>query len=228
MSPPRRCRRARGRRARRVVAHHGRAARRSPACARRCRRVSARPSHSSTCSMPWNSATSVPGWICRCRSAHRAVSVRRGSTTIHLQCRVARARASSIRRNRIGCAQAVLRAGDEEHSRVVEVLVAGTAARRRRASACSRRPPSDMHRRELVSMLLVPISALGELVEDVVVLGQQLARDVEADRVGAVLAYDARRSARRRGRARRPSAIALRRVAARGAPQRRQQRASAA
>jgi hypothetical protein len=39
-------------------------------------------SHSITCSIAWKSATSVPGRIARCRSAKRAVSVRRGSTTI--------------------------------------------------------------------------------------------------------------------------------------------------
>ncbi|MEY4910331.1 MAG: hypothetical protein RL260_4049 [Pseudomonadota bacterium] len=65
------------------------------------------PSHSMTCSMPWYSATSVPGWICRNRSAVSAVSVRRTSTTIQRWSGLA-LRASSSRRNRIGCAQAVL------------------------------------------------------------------------------------------------------------------------
>ena len=40
-------------------------------------------------------------------------------------------------------------------------------------------------------MLLVPIESLGELVEDVVVLRQQLARNIEADGIRAVLADDA-------------------------------------
>ena len=48
-----------------------------------------------------------------------------------------------------------------------------------------------MHSRELVSTLLVPISAR-EFVEDVVVLGQQLARQIQAHRVGAVRAHGAR------------------------------------
>ncbi len=55
------------------------------------------------CSMPLNSATSVPGWIGRCRSAIAAVSVRRGSTTIQRTCG-SRARASSSRRNSTGWA----------------------------------------------------------------------------------------------------------------------------
>jgi hypothetical protein len=46
-----------------------------------------------------------------------------------------------------------------------------------------------MHSRELESMLLVPTSAR-QLVEDVVVLGQELPGDVESHRVGAVRADD--------------------------------------
>jgi hypothetical protein len=60
------------------------------------------------CSMPWNSITSVPGWIGRYRSAISAVSVRRGSQKMIFICRPFAALASSMRRNRIGCAQAVL------------------------------------------------------------------------------------------------------------------------
>ncbi len=68
---------------------------------------SAKPSHSIRCSSPCASATSLPGRICRCRSAIAAVSVRRGSTTIHF-CVGRAAFASSRRRHRIGCAQARL------------------------------------------------------------------------------------------------------------------------
>ena len=151
--------------------------------------ASARPSHSSRCAMPWASVMSVPGWICRCRSAIAAVSVRRGSTTIHF-CSGLRGRASSSRRIRIGCAHADVAAGDEHRARVVEVFIAGRrrvgterqlVARHRRAHAQSR----------------VGVDVVGadqctrELVEDVVVLGQQLAGQIQAHRVGAVVAHGA-------------------------------------
>ena len=42
------------------------------------------PSLIATCSSPFASAPSVPGVSCRCRSALRAVIVRRGSETISL------------------------------------------------------------------------------------------------------------------------------------------------
>ncbi len=57
--------------------------------------------------MPWQSMTSVPGRMGRCRSAIAAVSVRRGSATMIFMPGFA-ARASSMRRMRMGCAQAVL------------------------------------------------------------------------------------------------------------------------
>ncbi len=65
------------------------------------------PSQMIACSMPLNSAISVPGRICRCRSASSAVSVRRGSTTMVFCCGRC-SRAASMRRNRMGCAQAGL------------------------------------------------------------------------------------------------------------------------
>ena len=69
--------------------------------------LSSSPSHSSTCSMPLNSATSVPGRIAKCRSAELAVSVLRGSTTIIFKSGL-RFFASSIRLKIIGWAKAVL------------------------------------------------------------------------------------------------------------------------
>ncbi len=73
------------------------------------------PSHSMTCNMPLNSITSVPGSRARCRSAAAAVSVRRGSQQTILSRGLA-ARASSIRRNSTGCAQAVLLPAMKMHS----------------------------------------------------------------------------------------------------------------
>ena len=57
--------------------------------------------------MALKSATSVPGLSARCRSAARAVTVARGSTTMSLSCGFF-ARASSMRRQSTGCAKAVL------------------------------------------------------------------------------------------------------------------------
>ena len=57
--------------------------------------------------MPWNSITSLPGWMGKNRSAMSAVSVRRGSATMTFMPGLA-ARASSMRRNKMGCAQAAL------------------------------------------------------------------------------------------------------------------------
>ena len=47
-----------------------------------------------------------------------------------------------------------------------------------------------MHRRELVSTLRRADEALGQLVGDVIVLGQQLAGEVEGDRLGPVRRAD--------------------------------------
>ena len=78
-----------------------------PAVCRSMKSASIQPSQIAACSMPWNSAMSLPGLIARCRSANSAVSVRRGSTTMIFICGRA-ARAASMRRNRMGCAHAVL------------------------------------------------------------------------------------------------------------------------
>ncbi len=69
--------------------------------------ISSKPSHSITCSRPLNRATSVPGKMARCKSAERAVSVLRGSTTTIFKLGFL-ALASSIRLKIIGCANAVL------------------------------------------------------------------------------------------------------------------------
>jgi hypothetical protein len=45
-----------------------------------------------------------------------------------------------------------------------------------------------MHRRELVSMFAVPIGPLASLLNDVVVLGEKLAGDVERHESGPCLA----------------------------------------
>ena len=144
--------------------------------------------------MPWNSATSVPGSIARCRSAQSAVAVRRGSTTTIFSAGL-RSFAASMRRNRTGCAHAVFDPAMKRHRRgrcprssrrrvgAERLLVAGDRAR---------------HAQPRVGVDVVGADQpLRELVEDVVVLGQELARDVERDAVRPVLANAARRSDRR-------------------------------
>jgi len=114
-----------------------------------------------------------------------------------------------------------VRSGDEERRRVREVVVAA----RRRVGA-ERRLVAGNRARHAQARVGVDVvgadQALGKLVEDVVVLGQELARDVESDRVGAVRGD-------RRGEAfggevkRRVPADRLRRRAARGTQLRLQQ-----
>ena len=136
--------------------------------------------------MPWNSATSVPGSIARCRSAISAVAVRRGSTTMIFSAGL-RAFAASMRRNSTGCAHAAFEPAMKMQVGVVDVLV----ARRRRIGAQRRLVSGDRARHAQPRIGVDVVGAdetLGELVEDVIVLGQQLARDIERDAVGTVRA----------------------------------------
>ena len=80
-------------------------------------------------------------------------------------------------------------AGDEHRLRVVQVVVAG--GRRVGAERGLVAGHRAAHAQTRVGVEVVGADqALGQLVEDVVVLGEQLAGDVEADRVGAVLPHD--------------------------------------
>ena len=82
-------------------------------------------------------------------------------------------------------------AGDEQAVRLVDVGVAGgrrIGAQRLLVAGDGRR-----HAQPRVGVDVVGADqSLGELVEDVIVLGQQLARDVEGHRIRAVLANDPR------------------------------------
>ncbi len=142
------------------------------------------PSHSMTCSMPLNSATSLPGSSGRCRSANSAVSVRRGSATTTRMPGRARL-ASSMRRNRIGCANAMFEPAMKTRVGVRQVVVArGRRVGAQRQLVAGHRAA---HAQARVGIEVVGADQpLDELVVDVVVLGQPLARAVEADGVGAV------------------------------------------
>ena len=156
--------------------------------------------------MPWNSITSVPGCRGRYRSAMPAVSVRRGSATMIFSAGLAFL-ASSMRRNSTGWANAVLLPTMNRHCAWFDVVVAG----RRRVGAQRELVAGHRaaHAQARVAVDVVGADqALGQLVEDVVVLGQQLAADVEAHGVGAVRLDDAGEPARWPGPAPRPSATA--------------------
>ena len=120
-----------------------------------------------------------------------------------LQRRVARLRVlDAAKQDRVR--ERGVRAGDEERRRVGDVVVAA----RRRVGAERRLVAGDRarHAKARVGVDVVGADqALGELVEDVVVLGKELARDVERDGVGSVRRDASPRNGRRRGRARRPS-----------------------
>ena len=114
------------------------------------------------------------------------------------------ARAASMRRYRIGCAHAVFEPAMKSSVGVVDVLVAC-----RRRVAAERLLVARHRARHAQPRIGVDVvgadEPLGELVEDVVVLGQQLAGHVERDAVGTVLADALRRTGRRPRRARRPT-----------------------
>jgi hypothetical protein len=98
--------------------------------------------------------------------------------------------ASSMRRNRIGMRVRGVRAGDEQDARVRDVVVAGGRCVGAQRELVARHRAAHAQPRVGVDVVRAD-EALGQLVEDVVVLGEQLARDVEADRIGSVLVHDA-------------------------------------
>jgi hypothetical protein len=117
-----------------------------------------------------------------------AVSVRRGSTTMMRRSGLA-ARASSMRRKTIGCATSRVGAGDQQAVGEGDVLVA--AGRRVGAERLLVAGHRRGHAQARVGVDVVGADqALGQLVEDVVVLGQQLPGNVEGDAVRAVRGDD--------------------------------------
>src|SRR5712692_11253726 len=122
-----------------------------------------------TCSIALNKAMSVPGAIGRCRSASAAVSVRRGSTTMIFKDGFA-ARAASMRRYRTGCATAMFEPGDQNALREINVLVAGGRGVRAERRLVTRRRRGHAQPRIGVDVIGAD-EALGELVEDVIILG---------------------------------------------------------
>ncbi len=112
-----------------------------------------------------------------------------------------------------------VRADEDDEVGLVEVLVA--AGHRVGAESA---PVAGDRRRHAQPRIGVDVAradeALHQLVGDVVVLGEELAREVEGDGVGPVLRGDAREALRGRGRAPRPNSRACRRSSGAGAGRR--------
>ena len=144
----------------------------------------------------------------RCRSAPSLVAVRRGSMLTTRTPRSARADLDALVEDRV----APGRIGADQHHEIgkLQVVVAlrhhvgaeGAAVAGDRGGHAQARVGVDVRRAD---------EALGQLVGDVIVLGQQLAREIEGDRLGAVRGADGARGGRRRDRAPRPSSRAGRR-----------------
>ena len=156
------------------------------------------PRASITCSIALSSGRSVPGRTGRCRSAACAVGVARGSATITVAPSAWRSR---IRAPDDRVARRRVRAEQQQAVGEREVGVG-----RRRAVGAERARVAGDRARHAQARVRVDVvraeEALGELVDRVVVLGQQLAGDVERDRVRA----RARRRSRAAGPRRAPSA----------------------
>ena len=176
-----------GARARASTRRRSSARPRRRACGARGSVRSSRPSRSSTCSIAFSSGRSVPGRTGRCRSACSAVGVRRGSATI----RNAPLAADPVPHDRV--AGRGVGAEQEQHVGLVDVGV----GRRRAVGAERARVARDRagHAQARVGVDVVGAEeALGQLVDRVVVLGQQLAGDVERDLVGLDVAAACARS----------------------------------
>ena len=173
-------------------------------CARRRSRGRAMPRVGRCASRPLNSATSLPGRSGRCRSAISHVAVRRGSMTTTLHA----GRAPCARHRCAGRAPGWHQAeiGADQHDEVGELEILVVAGHHVLAEGAL---VAGDRRRHAEPRIGVDVGgadeALHQLVGDVVVLGQQLARDVERDGVGPVLGDGVREASRRPGRAPRPS-----------------------
>ena len=143
------------------------------------------PFSTSRCSSPLSSARSVPGLICRNRSAFSAVAVRRGSTTISFAPALSR---SAIRRNRIGWQSAMFEPMTKNRSvRSKSLVRPGRAVGAERLLVAG---AGAGHAQPRVRLDVDgPQEALGQLVGQVLRLDRHLART--------------RRARPRRGRARR-------------------------
>ena len=144
------------------------------------------PFSTSRCSRPFSSARSVPGLICRNRSAFSAVAVRRGSTTISLapalspvghpqeQDRMAVGHVRADHEKQVGAVEVVVGAGRAVGAERLLESGAGTGHAQPRVRL-------DVHGAQ---------ETLGQLGGQILRLDGHLARDVQRDGVGSVLVDD--------------------------------------
>ena len=151
---------------------------------------STRPSRSTTCSSALSSARSVPGRTGRCRSRPCAVGVARGSAQMT---NAPSAWRSRMRDQRIGWQAAVFVPSSSKQSASAMSAYAGGGPSKPNAPRVAGDGGGHAQARVGVDVVRAE-EALGELVDRVVVLGQQLAGDVERDRVGPVLVDDRARA----------------------------------
>jgi hypothetical protein len=152
-------------------------------------RICVQPSHNIRCSRPLNSITSVPGCSARCRSAisHGVGAPRVGDDDLHG--RDSRASRPRCGETGPGAPRPCCCRHDEQALRMLQIVVAGrwgVSAQRLLVAGHRAAHAQARIRVEVVGA----DEPLGQLVEDVVVLGQQLARDVKAHGVGTVVADD--------------------------------------
>ena len=156
-----------------------------------------------------NSATSPSGAIARCRSAMSAVMVRRGSiSTTFMLGPLLLGRGDALVEHRMAPGEI----GADQHDKIGEFQILVAAGHRVGAEGAAMAGDRRRHAQARIGVDIGRADeALHQLVGDVIVLGQQLAGDVEGDRVRAVLGDRLARTSRRRGRAPRPSRRARRR-----------------
>ena len=145
---------------------------------RRCKPRSIAPRSANATSSAANITLSMPGATGRNRSASSAVAVRRGSMTTIFAPRSRAVLQHALEQNRM--APGGVRADEHDQIGLIEILIDS----RHGVGAESARWPGD-RRRHAEPRIGVDIGradeALHQLVGDVIILGQQLAREIERD-----------------------------------------------
>ncbi len=171
--------------------------------AARSTRYSPRTPLSARCtSSPANSATSVPGRSAKCKSAISHVAVRRGSITTTLVPRASRAAARALIQHRMAPGHVAA----DEHDEIGGLDVIVAARDDVLAKGADMTGDRRGHAQPRIGVdIRAADEALHQLVGDVIILGQELAGNVERDRVGPMGGDGVGRTCRRSGRAPRPS-----------------------
>ena len=161
-------------------------------------RSRARRARRDATSSPQNSAVSVPGAIGRNRSASCAVTVRRGSMTTMRAPRSRLVAHHALEQDRM----APGRVGADQHDQVGQIEIGVAARHGVGAEGAALAGDRGRHAQPRIGVDIGRADeALHQLVGDVIVLGQQLAGEIERDRVGPVALDDRAKSVGRPGRA---------------------------